>query len=226
MESDYVIALNHSKEVYGWGASSYSNIERTSNYPYKQNISNIEKLATYSYSVYMINSEGKLYVSGYNNNCQLGTGSSSSQNKTIVSQYKLRSSSSTSASLRDLPKITNVFPFYDGCAIIDEGGYVYLTGYHGYLRTLNSSPSISDYSRYGIFIEATNSNHNTYFIQETDFSGIEKVIGMSNNILFLRKEVHILLDIQKHLVLLLLDIKVTLLLVLNIQIWEVFYYNF
>ncbi len=185
--SNYVIALNHSKEVYGWGNNPYNNIEKTSNYPYKQGISNIEKIAAYDYSVYMINSEGKLYVSGYNYNYQLGKGNNSNQSKALVSQCRTNSTSSTSNGLRTLPKITNVFPFYDGCAIIDEEGYVYLTGYHGYLRTLNSSPSISDYSRYGTFIEATNSNHNTYFIQETDFSGIEKVIGMSNNILFFKK---------------------------------------
>lgn len=187
VESSYVIALNHSKEVYGWGNSSYNNIERASNYPYKQGISNIEKIAVYDYSVYMINSEGKLYVSGYNYSYQLGTGNNNNQSKALVSQCRTNSTSSTSNGIRTLPKITDVFPFYDGCAIIDERGYVYLTGYHGYLRTSNSSPSISDYSRYGIFIEATNSNHNTYFIQETDFSGIEKVIGMSNNILFFKK---------------------------------------
>lgn len=56
--SNYVIALNHSKEVYGWGNNPYNNIEKTSNYPYKQGISNIEKIAAYDYSVYMINSEG------------------------------------------------------------------------------------------------------------------------------------------------------------------------
>ncbi|KAK2332919.1 hypothetical protein XC51_00005, partial [Clostridioides difficile] len=45
--SNYVIALNHSKEVYGWGNNPYNNIEKTSNYPYKQGISNIEKIAAY-----------------------------------------------------------------------------------------------------------------------------------------------------------------------------------
>ncbi|HBE9552635.1 RCC1 domain-containing protein [Clostridioides difficile] len=188
VESDYVIALNHSKEVYGWGYSANSNIERTSNYPYKQNITGIEKIATYYRSVYMINSEGRLYVSGYNDYYQLGTGgNNSSTNRTIVSNCRTYSTSSSSGGLRELPKITNVFPFEKGCAIIDENGYVYLTGYHRYVATSNNSPSISDYSRYGYFIENTTSNYNNYFIQENSFNGIEKVIGTSNNILYFKK---------------------------------------
>ncbi|HBH1341488.1 chromosome condensation regulator [Clostridioides difficile] len=188
VESDYVIALNHSKEVYGWGYSANSNIERTSNYPYKQNITGIEKIATYYRSVYMINSEGRLYVSGYNGYYQLGTGgNNSSTNRTIVSNCRTYSTSSSSGGLRELPKITNVFPFEKGCAIIDENGYVYLTGYHRYVATSNNSPSISDYSRYGYFIENTTSNYNNYFIQENSFNGIEKVIGTSNNILYFKK---------------------------------------
>ncbi|HBG4727709.1 TPA: chromosome condensation regulator [Clostridioides difficile] len=187
VESEYIIALNHSKEVYGWGYSANSNIERTSNYPYKQNINGIEKIATYSRSVYMINSEGKLYVSGYNSYYQLGTGNSSSTNKTLVSKYRTVTLSTSSSNLSDLPKIANVFPFNYGCAIIDERGYVYLAGYHKYPNTSNSNPSITDYSRYGSFIETTNSHYNTYFTQINTFSGIEKVIGTSNNILYFKK---------------------------------------
>lgn len=188
VESNYVIALNHSKEVYGWGYNSYSNIERTSNYPYKQNISNIEKIAIYYYSVYMINSEGKLYTNGYNASYQLGIGiNGNSTNKTLVSQYRTVSSSTNSSSLSNLPKITNVFPFNAGCAILDESGYVYLAGYHKYPNTSNSSPSITDYSRYGSFIEVTNYGYNTYFVKESSFNGIEKVIGTSDNILYFKK---------------------------------------
>ncbi len=188
VEGGYVIALNHSKEVYGWGYNSYNNIERTSNYPYKQNISNIEKIATYSDSVYMINSEGKLYVNGYNASFQLGTGSSSnSTDKTLVSQYRTVSSSTNPSVLSNLPKITNVFPFSAGCAILDERGYVYLTGYHKYTNTSNSNLGVTDYSRYGSIIEKTNYNYNTYFILVNYFNGIEKVIGTSDNILYFKK---------------------------------------
>lgn len=185
--SNYVIALNHSKEVYGWGSNSYNNIERTSNYPYKQGISNIEKIALYDYSVYMINGEGKLYVSGYNGYYQLGTGGGDNVNKTLVSQYRTISSSNTSNSLSNLPKITNIFPFSTGCAIIDESGFVYLAGQHRYPNTSKSNPSINDYSRYGSFIENTSSHYNTYFTQVNAFSGIEKVIGTSDNILYFKK---------------------------------------
>lgn len=185
--SNYVIALNHSKEVYGWGSNPYNNIEKTSNYPYKQGISNVEKIALYDYSVYMINDEGKLYVSGYNGYHQLGTGGGDNINKTLVSKYRTVSSSTTSNSLSNLPKIINVFPFYYGCAIIDESGYVYLAGQHRYPDTSKSSPSITDYSRYGSFIEVTNSHYNTYFVRVNSFDRIEKVIGTPNNILYFKK---------------------------------------
>ncbi|HGM3308613.1 TPA: chromosome condensation regulator [Clostridioides difficile] len=187
VESEYIIALNHSKEVYGWGYSANSNIERTSNYPDKQNINGIEKIATYYRSVYMINSEGKLYVSGYNSYYQLGTGNSSSTNKTLVSKYRTVTLSTSSSNLSDLPKIVNVFPFNYGCAIIDKSGFVYLAGQHRYPDTSKSNPSINDYSRYGSFIETTSSYYNTYFTQVNAFNGIEKVIGTSNNILYFKK---------------------------------------
>ncbi|HFL2412469.1 TPA: RCC1 domain-containing protein [Clostridioides difficile] len=186
VESSYVIALNHSKEVYGWGYNSYNNIERTSNYPYKQNISNIEKIATYYYSVYMINSEGSLYVSGYNSSGQLGTGNTSNYSSRLVDNYATYSTTSNYNNILSLPKVKDVFPFESGCAIIDESGKVYLSGYHGYYNSQNNT-SVGYYSRYSLFVCRTSENTNPYFVLASSFSAIEKVVGTSYNVLFYKK---------------------------------------
>ncbi|MDI3115114.1 chromosome condensation regulator [Clostridioides difficile] len=186
VEGGYVIALNHSKEVYGWGYNSYNNIERTSNYPYKQNISNIEKIATYYYSVYMINSEGALYVSGYNRYGQLGTGDTKNYNNKLVDNYRVHSSSSDFNSSYSLPKIKDVFPFESGCAIIDKSGNVYLSGVHNYSSS-QANTSVESYSRYGIFVDRINYDVNLYFVYASSFQSIDKVIGTSYNVLLYKK---------------------------------------
>ncbi|KPI51732.1 RCC1 domain-containing protein [Clostridioides difficile] len=186
VESDYIIALNHSKEVYGWGYSANNNIERTSNYPYKQNINGIEKIATYYHSVYMINSEGKLYVSGYNGNGQLGTGNTSNYSSRLVDNYAIHSTTSNYNDILSLPKVKDVFPFENGCAIIDERGNVYLSGHHGYYSSQNNT-SVEYYSRYSVFVCRTSENINQYFVLVSSFNQIEKVVGTSHNVLFYKK---------------------------------------
>ncbi|MDV9542637.1 chromosome condensation regulator, partial [Clostridioides difficile] len=200
VESNYIVALNHSKELYGWGNQSYIVYGGSRNYPYKDTrVSNVEKIATWSDTLYILDSTGVAKTIGYSYN-----GSGGYPAPSTSSSYQSKGYNAWNTSYRTLEfyntaqtKLINLFAFYHGCMFFDESDRAYCIGENNMKFTSSSqitpeselrfSSNSGIYHTYSDGVAYTCYQWTYKLIRCSVFDSSKSVVGNSKNILSLLK---------------------------------------